>query len=122
LDQDFEDELSTHIEMLAQQNQRRGLDRAEARRQAILRVGGLNATKELQRGVRSIAILENLFQASLLDFKLGARMMIKYPGLTVVGLIGMGVAIALGGASPQPIQKPTSTAGRRSFSRAYLPG
>lgn len=33
---------------------------------------------------------------SWLDFKLGARMLVKYPGLTLVGGLGMAVAIALG--------------------------
>ena len=35
---------------------------------------------------------------SWLDFKLGLRMLIKYPWLTVAGGIGMAVAIAIGGA------------------------
>ncbi len=33
---------------------------------------------------------------SWLDFKLGARMLMKYPGLTLVGGMGMAVAIAIG--------------------------
>ncbi|CAN5345247.1 ABC transporter permease [soil metagenome] len=33
---------------------------------------------------------------SWLDFKLGARMLVKYPGLTLVGSLGMAVAIAIG--------------------------
>ncbi len=36
------------------------------------------------------------FGMSWLDFKLGFRMMIKYPGLTLVGGLGMAVAIAIG--------------------------
>ena len=34
---------------------------------------------------------------SLLDLKLGARMLLKYPGLTLVGGLGMAVAIAVAG-------------------------
>ncbi|HEX2187297.1 MAG TPA: hypothetical protein VHG51_00295, partial [Longimicrobiaceae bacterium] len=33
---------------------------------------------------------------SWLDVKLGARMLIKYPGLATVGVLGMAVAIAIG--------------------------
>ncbi|HEU4454320.1 MAG TPA: ABC transporter permease, partial [Longimicrobium sp.] len=33
---------------------------------------------------------------SLLDFRLGIRMLVKYPGLTLVGGLGMAVAIAIG--------------------------
>jgi predicted permease len=36
--------------------------------------------------------------ASWLDFKLGLRMLIKYPGLTVVGGLGIAVAVAIGAA------------------------
>ncbi|HEX8693039.1 MAG TPA: ABC transporter permease [Longimicrobium sp.] len=35
---------------------------------------------------------------SWLDFKLAARMLVKYPGLTLVGGVGMAVAIAIGAA------------------------
>jgi putative ABC transport system permease protein len=34
-----------------------------------------------------------------LDFKLGVRMLIKYPGLTLVGVLGMAVAIAISAGS-----------------------
>jgi len=38
-------------------------------------------------------------RVSWLDFKLGARMLVKNPGLTLVGGLGMTVAIAIGAAS-----------------------
>ena len=74
----------------------RGLSPDEARRQAILPVGGLNAIRDLHRDTRGVPVLENVFHASLLDFKLGARMLLKYPGLSLVGGLGMAVAIAVG--------------------------
>ena len=37
--------------------------------------------------------------AGWLDFKLGYRMLIKYPGLTVVGGLAIAVAIAIGAAA-----------------------
>jgi hypothetical protein len=96
LDEDFEEELSSHIDLLTQENIRRGMSAHEARRQAILRMGGLHATKDLHRETRGVPILENVFHASWLDFKLGSRMLIKSPGMTIVGVVGMGVAIAIG--------------------------
>jgi hypothetical protein len=33
---------------------------------------------------------------SSLDFKVGARMLARYPGLTVIGTLAIAVAIALG--------------------------
>ncbi|HSU17576.1 ABC transporter permease [Longimicrobium sp.] len=41
---------------------------------------------------------------SWLDFKLGARMLVKYPALTLVGGLGMAVAIAIGAALFDVIQ------------------
>lgn len=37
--------------------------------------------------------------ASWLDFKLGARMLLKYPGVTAVGVLAMSLAIAIGALS-----------------------
>ena len=57
LDQDFEDEFTTHIDLLTQKNESRGLPHDEARRQAILQIGGLNATKDLHREARGSRVL-----------------------------------------------------------------
>ena len=62
LDQDFDQELAAHIDMLTEQNQQRGMPRDEARRQAILRMGGLSATKDLQSEARGLPRLENVLQ------------------------------------------------------------
>ena len=37
-----------------------------------------------------------MLDMSLLDFKMGARMLARYPGLTLVGTLAMAMAIALG--------------------------
>lgn len=44
--------------------QRRGLSQDEARRQAILRMGGLRATRELHREARGLPRVETVVQAS----------------------------------------------------------
>jgi len=63
LDRDFEEELAAHIDLLTEQNERRGLSREEARRQAMLRIGGVRAVKELHRQARGLPRLETLGHA-----------------------------------------------------------
>jgi putative ABC transport system permease protein len=59
--------------------------------------GKVEHAKESQRGARSFRALDSWW----LDVKLGVRMLIKYPGLAMVGGFGIavGVAIAAGGFS-----------------------
>src|SRR5688572_1314927 len=76
------EEMRFHVEMEAERLQReRGLNAAEARRQATLAFGGVEKYREAGRDARGLAWLGGL----ALDFKLGGRMLVKYPGLTIVG-------------------------------------
>ena len=63
LDEDFDEELAAHVNLLTERNQRRGLSHQEARRQAILQVGGLNATRDLHRNTRGMPRVERVMQA-----------------------------------------------------------
>jgi len=65
LDRDFDEELATQIDLLTEQNQRRGMSGDEARRQAVLRLGGVRATRELHRETRGLPRMESAVQASL---------------------------------------------------------
>ena len=51
---------------------------------------GVEQAKEHQRDTRSFRWMDN----SWLDFKLGARMLIKYPGLSLVGSVALGAVSA----------------------------
>lgn len=57
-------------------------------------LGGVEQVKEHQRDARSFRWLAGWW----LDLKLGGRMLIKYPGLTLVGGAAMAFAIAVGTA------------------------
>ena len=63
LDEDFDEELAAHVNLLTDRNQRRGLSHQEARRQAILQVGGLNATRNLHRDTRGMPRAERVMHA-----------------------------------------------------------
>ncbi len=67
---------------------RRSLSPDEARRRALVTFGGVTQHQETLRDGRGLAWLGGLS----LDFKLGLRMLRKYPGLTLVG----GLAMAFG--------------------------
>lgn len=63
LDQEFDEEFAAHIDLLTEQNRSRGMPPDEARRQAILQMGGLNATRDLQRDARGLPPLERFLEA-----------------------------------------------------------
>jgi hypothetical protein len=63
LDRDFDEELATHVDLLAERYERRGLSPTEARRQAILRIGGVRPIRDLHREARGLLWLESILQA-----------------------------------------------------------
>ena len=92
----IDEEIALHIEMeTARLVRERGLSPVEARRQALAAFGGIEKHKEELRDGRGLAWLGGL----RLDLKLGLRMLVKYPGLTVVGVVGLSVAVAIGAVS-----------------------
>ncbi|HEX5068997.1 MAG TPA: ABC transporter permease, partial [Vicinamibacterales bacterium] len=97
--QDFADELQSHIDLLTDDNIRAGMTPAEARRQALARVGSVTVVREAHRDRRGLPGLD----AAISDVKLGCRMLAKYPGLTIVGGFATAVAIAVGATAFETI-------------------
>ena len=89
----MDDELRFHIDMEAERLAREeGLDPQEARRCALVAFGGVERHKESLRSDRGLAWLGGLS----LDFRLAARILVKYPGLTAVGGLAMAFAVWVG--------------------------
>lgn len=87
------DEFRFHIEMETDQLVRaKGLAPGEARRQALAVFGGVEKHKEALRDARGLAWLGGMS----LDVKLGIRMLLKYPGLTLAGGLALAIAIGIG--------------------------
>src|SRR5687767_9408736 len=59
---------------------------------SFFRTGGVEQAKERQRDARGLRWLED----SRIDLKLGARMLVKYPGLSIIGGAGLAVGVAIG--------------------------
>ncbi len=101
LDRDFDDEVAAHVDLLTARNEGRGLPPAEARRQAILQVGGLNATKDLHRQARGLPRLDRLLEAIgsfRRDVTHGARSLRRSPGFAAAAIvtIALGVGVNAG--------------------------
>ena len=93
LERDMRDEMRFHVDMEADRLAReRGLPTAEARRQALVRFGGVEAAKEAGRDARGRQWLD----AVSIDARLAVRMLWKYRGLTLVGGFAMAAAVTVG--------------------------
>jgi putative ABC transport system permease protein len=88
-------EMRFHVEQETEHNLRSGMPPREARRAALRAFGGIDQFAEAAHDDRPGSSWSD-FRMSWLDWKLGARMLAKYPGMSIIGGLTLAAAIGLG--------------------------
>ena len=92
LDDEFGEEMSAHLEMLTEDNIRRGMPPDEAGRAAVVRFGGQVQIMEQQHDDRSLPFVETTLQ----DVRYGLRALRKHPAYSAVAILTLAIGIGAG--------------------------
>jgi predicted permease len=88
-EQELDDELQAFVDLAASDKLRDGVSPAEARRQALIELGGVDQVKEQVRTRRHGALMEELAR----DTRYALRTFVRTPGLTVTIVLTLALGI-----------------------------
>lgn len=122
-ERELADEIASHIEMHTADNLRLGMPPEEARRAALVKLGGMQALKERHLEQGGVPLLAHLGQ----DLRYAARILRRSPGFTLVafvtialGIFGPTVTFTMAKAwilDPLPFSRPDGLIDIRSLDR-----
>ena len=89
VDQEFSEEIQAYLDMLTEAKLRQGLSAREARRNALLELGGVDQVEERVREIRMGRFIETVWR----DVRTGVRALVHSPVFTVVTVLSLALGI-----------------------------
>ena len=89
LEDRLDDEIRFHVEQQIEKNRRAGMVPDEARRQALIRFGGVEQMRERTRDEFRAGFLEHLAR----DVRYGLRSLRRHPGFTAMAVLSLSIGI-----------------------------
>jgi len=85
----LQEEIAEHLALATEENLRARMSSIEARRQAMLKFGGVEAMKEEYRDQKGLPFLETLAQ----DLRYAVRMLLRSPGFALIAIATMALGV-----------------------------
>lgn len=89
IERDLDDEVHAMLDVLIGEHRRKGLPEQEARRAALLQLGGVQSVKEQVREVRAGALLETLLK----DIHYAARLLVRNPLFAATAILSISIGV-----------------------------